>query len=52
MVILVVVVERERERKRKERDECFFIWEMLMDAIREMVNNIFKEKFYGKRKKK
>ena len=45
--------ERERERgKREERDECFFIWEMLMDALRIMVNNLFKENFYGKRKKK
>ena len=52
MVILVVVVKRERERKRKERDECFFIWEMLMDAFREMVNNLFKENFMGKEEKK
>ena len=52
MVILVVVVERERERKRKERDECFFIWEMLMDALRAMFNNLFKENFYEKMKKK
>ena len=44
--------EREREReKREERDECFFIWEMLMDALRIMVNNLFKENFYEKRKK-
>ena len=27
-------------------------WEMLTDALRVMVNNPFKESFYGKRKKK
>ena len=52
MVVILVVVEREREREREERDVCFFIWEILMDALRVMVNNLFKEKFYGKRKKK
>ena len=42
----------ERERgKREERDECFFIWEMLMDALRVMVNNLLKKIFMGKEKK-
>ena len=52
MVVVVILVVVEREREREERDECFFIWEMLMDALRIMVNNLFKENFYGKRKKK
>ena len=30
----------------------FYIREMLIDAFRVMINNPFKENFYGKRKKK
>ena len=52
MVVILVVVGRKREREREERDVCFFIWEILMDALRVIVNNLFKENFYGKRKKK
>ena len=30
----------------------FLIWEMLMSALRTLINNPFKENFYRKRKKK
>ena len=31
---------------------CIRFWEMLKNALRTLVNNLFKESFYGKRKEK